>query len=123
MNRMKITLSGKEFTILTEENDSYVQQLCKQLNDRVSAFMAQSKELSVAEAYMLTAFSMVDDSAKNSNDKENLRKQVIEALEEATKLRAETAELKKQNEALKREIAFLNGDSEKADLLEGQAHF
>ena len=50
---------------------------------------------------------LMDDCIKASSDKDNLRKQVIDYLEEATRSRNEITELKKENEALRQQIELM----------------
>lgn len=101
VNRIKIVLSGKEYTIQTEESSSYVKQLAEALDAKIDDYMSQNDSISVTSACMLVALGLMDDSIKAASDKENLRKQVIDYLEEATKARTEIMEMKKELEALK----------------------
>lgn len=123
MNKIKIVLSGKEFTIQTEESVSYVKELAERLEEKISEFMAQNDTVTVQSACMLVALSLIDDCLKAQNDKDNLRKQIIDYLEEATQCRTEIMELKKQMEILKEQNEMLtvklmaNGEK---DILDGQ---
>lgn len=103
MNKIKIVLSGKEYTIQTEESVSYVKQLAEELDRKISDYMEQNSSITVTSACMLVSLGLMDDCIRASSDKENLRKQVIEYLEEATQARTEITELKKENEALRQE--------------------
>lgn len=103
MNKIKINLSGKEYTIQTDESISYVKQLAEALDSKIEEFMNQNDTISVTSACMLVALGLVDDCIKASSDKDNLRKQVIDYLEEATKARTEISELKREVEALKQQ--------------------
>lgn len=103
VNRIKIVLSGKEYTIQTEESPSYVKQLAEALDAKIDDYMSQNDSISVTSACMLVALGLMDDSIKAASDKDNLRKQVIDYLEEATKARTEIMEMKKELEALKQQ--------------------
>ena len=96
MNRIKIILAGKEYTIQTEESGSYVKQLAESLNKKIEEFMQANESVSMTSASMLVALGLMDDCIKASSDKDNLRKQVIDYLEEATRSRTEITELKKE---------------------------
>lgn len=115
MNKIKINLSGKEYTIQTDESVTYVKQLAEALDSKIEEFMGQNDTISVTSACMLVALGLVDDCIKASSDKDNLRKQVIDYLEEATNARTEISELKKeldnvmqQNEMLTVKLAVTN---------------
>lgn len=107
MNRIKIYLAGKEYTIQTDESVSYVKKLAEALDLKIEDFMSQNDTISVTSASMLVALGLMDDCVKASSDKDNLRKQVIDYLEEATKSRTEIMELKKEIATLKQENEML----------------
>lgn len=128
MNRIRIVLCGKEFTIQTDESAIYVKQLADALNKKVDDFIAQNGEVSVSSACMLVAFGLVDDCVKAGSDKDNLRKQVIDYLEEATRSRTEIMELKKQIEELRQQnelltVKLMACDSREEKRDEQQTHF
>lgn len=111
MNRIKVLLSGKEYTIQTDESASYVKQLADALNRKIDEFITQNGSgVSVTSACMLVALGLMDDSLKAASDKENLRKQVIDYLEDATRSRTELMELRRQVEELERQNAALRAD-------------
>ena len=120
MNRIKIVLSGKEYTIQTEESVTYVKQLADSLDAKIEEYMRQNDSISVPSACMLVSLGLMDDCVKAASDKDNLRKQVIDYLEEATKSRNEITELKKEIERLKQKCEVLSvklltyGDKETA---------
>lgn len=108
MNKIKVVLSGKEYTIQTEESVSYVKEIAEALDSKIEDFMQQNDTITVTSACMLVALSLMDDCIKSSSDKENMRKQIIEYSEEAIKARNEMGELKKELEALKQENDLLS---------------
>lgn len=103
MNKIKIVLSGKEYTIRTDESVAYVKQLAEALDSKIDEFMNQNDQISVTSACMLVSLGLMDDCMKASSDKDNLRKQVIDYLEEATKARTEIMELSREVERLTKE--------------------
>ena len=103
MNKIKIVLSGKEYTIQTDESVSYVKQLAEELDQKIEEYMSQNDTISVTSACMLVSLGLMDDCIKAASDKDNLRKQVIDYLEEATKSRNEIAELQKEIEILRQQ--------------------
>lgn len=107
MNKIKIVLSGKEYTIQTDESVSYVKQLAEALDAKIEDYMSQNDAISVTSACMLVSLGLMDDCIKAASDKDNLRKQVIDYLEEATKSRTEITELKKEIEALKQQCELM----------------
>ena len=128
MNRVKIVLSGKEFALQTPESASYVTSLAKTLESKADEFLNANDTASVTAAYMLVGLSLLDDCMKAESDKDNLRKQVIDYLEEATssrdeitKLKREIEELKEKNEIMSLKLMALN-DLNKEEQDEEQTH-
>ncbi|WMJ21811.1 cell division protein ZapA [Paludicola sp. MB14-C6] len=107
MNKIKIVLCGKEYTIQTDESVSYVKKIAEALDSRIEDFMSQNETVSVTSASMLVSLGLMDDCMKAASDKDNLRKQVIDYLEEATKARTQIMELKKEVEALRQQNEML----------------
>ena len=107
MNKIKIVLSGKEYTIQTDESLSYIKQLAEELDLKIDQFMKQNGAVSITSACMLVSIGLMDDFIKASADKDNLRKQVIDYLEETTKARAQITELSKQIDGLRAEKDML----------------
>ena len=107
MNKIKIELSGKEYTIQTDESVSYVKQLAEALDQKIKDYMDQNDTISVTSACMLVSLGLMDDCIKAASDKDNLRKQVIDYLEEATKSRTEIMELKKENDSLRQQVELM----------------
>lgn len=111
MNKIKVVLCGKEYSILTEESTNYAKQLADTLNNKIEQLMEDNENVSVTSAAILVALELLDDCIKIQSDKDNLRKQVIDYLEEATNGRTEIAELKRENEMLRSKL----GASEKKE--------
>lgn len=103
MNKIKIYLAGKEYTIQTDESVTYVKQIAEALDTKIEEFMSQNDNISITSACMLVALGLMDDCIKSQSDKDNLRKQVIDYLEEATNARNQITELKKEIEGLRQE--------------------
>lgn len=108
MNRIKIYLAGREYTICTEETVSYVKQLASALDAKLDEYMRKNDSLSITTAALLVALGLMDDCAKATADKDNLRKQVIEYLEESTRVRSELAILTHENQTLREQNEFLS---------------
>lgn len=121
MNKIKVVLSGKEYTIQTDESVGYVKQLAEALDAKIEEFMGQNDSITVTSACMLVALGLMDDCIKAASDKDNLRKQVIDYLEEATKCRTEISDLQKKVEALQEQNEMMTvkllayGEKEKTD--------
>ena len=89
MNRVKFVLCGKEYVLQTEDAPSYVYQLAKSLEKRISDITENNKRVSVHSAVMMVALSAMDELTKSNNSVEVIRSQVKEYVDEAGKARLE----------------------------------
>ena len=100
MNRVKVVICGKTYTIQTEESPSYLVKVSKELDKRINDFMDQNESASVTTAAVMVALELMDESAKNVADVDHIRAQIKGYVEEASKAQRELAQLKKENEEL-----------------------
>ncbi len=112
MTKITVCLSGKEYTIQTDESVEYVKRLAEELDAKIAAFMAQNDSITVTSACMLVALGLMDDCLHASSDKENLRNQVVEYLEEATQCRAVTRDLENKIKSLETQVATLEEEKQ-----------
>lgn len=110
LNRLKVVLCGKEYVLQTEDAPSYVYQLAKTLEKRISDITEANKRVSVHSAVMMVALSTMDELTKANNNIEVIRSQVKEYVDEAGKVRLE-------RDAVMREVDMLRA---KVEQLENQ---
>jgi len=89
MSRVKVVLCGKEYVLQTEEAPSYVYQLAKTLEKRISDITEKSPRISAHSAVMMVALSTMDELTKANASVEVIRSQVKEYVDEAGKARME----------------------------------
>ena len=87
MNRVKVVLCGKEYVLQTEDAPSYVYQLAKNLEKRISDITENNPRVSAHSAVMMVALSTMDELTKANNSVEVIRSQVKEYVDEAGKAR------------------------------------
>lgn len=88
-SRVKVVLCGKEYVLQTEEAPSYVYQLAKTLEKRISDITENNPRISAHSAVMMVAFSTMDELTKANAGVEVIRSQVKEYVDEAGKARME----------------------------------
>lgn len=89
LNRLKVVLCGKEYVLQTEDAPSYVYQLAKTLEKRISDITESNPRISTHSAVMMVALSTMDELTKANNNIEVIRSQVKEYVDDAGKLRME----------------------------------
>ncbi len=104
LNRVKVVLCGKEYVLQTEDAPSYVYQLAKTLEKRISDITENNPRVSAHSAVMMVALSTMDELTKANNSVEVIRSQVKEYVDEAGKARLERDAALREIEALKGKI-------------------
>ena len=101
-NRVKVTIGGDPYTIVAEDNENYIRTVAQMVDDKMNGILT-SPSISVLAAAVLTAVNFADEYQKAVEAADNMRAQMKSYLEDASRLRAEL------NDA-RREIARLGGD-------------
>lgn len=94
--KVKVTICGKEYTLITREDESYVLDLAKKINKAVDDIQRDTPSLNVASALSLACLDFADDLAKQQQSCDNLRAQIRDYVNEAGEARAETETLRKE---------------------------
>lgn len=110
MNKVKVTICGKDYSLKTEETASYFIGLAKKVDNTINQMIAQCDTLSVQSAAVLAALSAFDDAQKANESIDNIRTQIKEYVDEACRARAERDEAVKNEEALKARITELENE-------------
>ncbi len=107
INRVKVVLCGREYVLQTEDAPSYVYQLAKNLEKRISDITENNPRVSAHQAVMMVALSTMDELTKANNSVEVIRSQVKEYVDEAGKARLERDAALREIDVLKAKIEQL----------------
>lgn len=94
-NRVTVTIAGQEYTLVATEDQGYVEKVAGHVDTKVQEVLDGSK-VSLVDAAVLGAVNIADEYFKEVEASENLRRQLKEYLEEATKLKLELSEAKRE---------------------------
>ncbi len=100
MNKVRITICGKEFNLKTDEAPGYFTELAKKVETEIYNMMSES-EISLHSAAILVALSAFDECKKSNDSIDNIRTQIKEYVDDACQARLE------RDEAVKNEKAHL----------------
>lgn len=103
LHKMVISVNGMKYPITTREDERYVADMGYEIDKAVRQLMDHSK-LSVNEALVLLSLSYLDAYKKSEQASDNLRSQVAEYLEEASKARSDAMEARKELERLEQKL-------------------
>lgn len=95
-NRVKMTIAGTEYTVVSEEPALYMLQVGCDLDNDLREMMKNNPRLTPTMAAVLTAINDRDRLNKAEEAADNLRDQMREYLEENAALRAELERLRRR---------------------------
>ena len=94
-NRVVVTICGEDYTFVAEESTSYMQKVGDYVGDKMTDILNNSK-VGRTDAAVLTAANIADELFKAQEIAENLRVQLKEYLDEASRSKNEISELKRE---------------------------
>lgn len=110
MNKVKVTICGREFSLRTDDSQSYMTGLAKKVDTAIAEMMSSSANLNMQSAAILTALSAYDELQKANDSIDNIRSQIKEYVDDAGKARAERDRAVKAESALKAKISNLENE-------------
>lgn len=102
-NRITVAIGSQNYTLLSEEDPSYVHAIAAQVNQELSQ-VTEHAHLSTADAAILTAVNLTDKYFKEREAADNLRRQLKEYLDEGSRLKNEISDLKREVFRLQRQL-------------------
>ena len=94
-NRVTVTIAGQEYTLVATEEEGYVEKVAQHVDAQMKQVLDGAR-ISLVDGAVLTALNIADEYFKEVEASENLRRQLKEYLEEATKLKMELSEAKRE---------------------------
>lgn len=94
-NRVTVSIAGQDYTLVGAEEEQYVQKVAGHVDAKVREMLTEAK-VSLVDGAVLAAINVADEYFKEVEAAENLRRQLKEYLEEATKLKLELSEAKRE---------------------------
>ena len=94
-NRVAVTIAGQEYTLVGTEDAGYTEKVAAHVDEKVREVM-DGAHVSLVDGAVLAAVHIADEYFKEVEAAENLRRQLKEYLEEATKVKMELSEAKRE---------------------------
>lgn len=107
MEKVKIIIAGVPYTIATDNNPEYTENLAKEIEVKINSVMSAGSFVSPTQATVLTLLEYADEVNKLTENAETMKQQLKEYLTDA-------AQAKSERDMLRRELAKLkkNGNGE-----------
>jgi len=106
-NKIRLTVGGIEYTITSNDEESYVRKVGDQLNRRLEELSRHNPFLSTTMVAVLAALDFCDDATKAITDGDSLKMELKRAVEDAACARLEADEARREIERLGRENRLL----------------
>ncbi len=112
--RVKLEICGSTYTISTNEPEDYLRGLAERLDQDMNQIMVETPNASVTAAAVLTALRYLDEAEKSAFGADNLREQLQEYLEDASRARLAEDEARGEVDRLRRELEYYRDQNKKA---------
>lgn len=99
--KVDVMIGGRIFTLVAEEDVGYTKEIAAYVDGQMNSLMEQ--DFSYYEALMLTAVNIADEFFREREKIENLRGQLKDYVEDASKAKLELAEARREISRLKKE--------------------
>ena len=107
LNKVKVVICGKDFTLQTAESSNYVFGLARTLESRIAEITDANSSDSPFTAAIMVGLATLDDLNKANAKLDSIRDQSKEYVDEAGKTRLERDAAMQQVEVLKSRVAEL----------------
>lgn len=104
VNKVKLSIGGTEYSILAEDDVSYVKELGKELDMAFANIMKVNRNLSTTQAAVLLALDYADESRKATATADRLREQIKDYLDDASDAKSKADWARHEAETLKKEL-------------------
>ena len=106
-NRVGIKICGSSYTIVTEDDPAYVEELAELIDSEMKSIEQNSPSLSTTQCAVLVALDQADACKKATASADNLRAQIKDYLEDSARARMEVDVARREIERLNRENSNL----------------
>lgn len=107
MNKVKLVISGRRYSLNTPEDEQYLLNLAKILNNSISQLRLKEPSISLIDACILVGLDTLSDKQKIQESSDHLRKQVSQYFQEAKTAKSELQKAKEEIATLKQKLENL----------------
>lgn len=110
LNKVKVNICGKEYTLQTEEEPSYIFSLARYVEKKINEITSSNTSVSQASAAVMVAFMAIDELNQTNRNLDNLRGELKEYVDEADRVTSERDNAVRELEIIKTKISQLEGN-------------
>ena len=98
-NKITVELCDKEYSLLWEETEEYVESLANEINKMIDNMAYNNMRISKADAAVLTCLDFADKNKKLMDDNDNMRRQIMMHVDEIAMLNKKLMAYERQRSA------------------------
>lgn len=106
-NRVVLHICDMDMPIATDSPINYVKILGEEIDSKMKEMVSSSSRVSVTQAAVITALEFADLYHKSGENTDKIRSQLSSYLADAEQAKMDLELMRRENQALKREIAEL----------------
>lgn len=103
-NKVRISVAGAEYSIISEEEPKYVKDLGRELDRAIIKIMKANNRISTTQAAVLAALEFADECKKATGTADRLREQIKDYLDDASNAKSKADIARHESEGLKKEL-------------------
>ncbi|MBR6314246.1 MAG: cell division protein ZapA [Clostridia bacterium] len=107
-NKVKLSIAGSEFSVITEDDVKYVAELGKDVDLAIAKTMKENPHVSVTQAAVLTTLNYADEYKKATTTADHLREQIKDYLDDASNAKSKADWARHEAEKAKRDLENAN---------------
>ena len=107
-NKVKLSIAGSEFSVITEDDVKYVAELGKDVDLAIAKTMKENPHVSVTQAAVLTTLNYADEYTKATTTADHLREQIKDYLDDASNAKSKADWARHEAEKAKRDLENAN---------------
>ncbi len=107
-NKVKLSIAGAEYSVVTEDDVKYVAELGKDVDLAIAKTMKENPHISVTQAAVLTTLNYADEYKKATTTADHLREQIKDYLDDASNAKSKADWARHEAEKAKRDLENAN---------------
>ncbi len=112
-NKVKLSIAGAYYSLITEEDEKYLKELGKEVDDLISKTLKANSNISLTQASVLAALDFADKAKKSTITADHLREQIKDYLDDASSAKSKADSARTEAENAKRDLENANSEIER----------
>ena len=120
-NRVRLTIAGIDLAVASDDTESYIRSVGAEVEKAVREVTEKNPRASMTLAALAAALRFCDEGHRAAAAADNLRSQIKDYLEDASRARAEAETARRETERLRKELKALREKAKAAEERAGEA--